>query len=178
VIDIKELSYQESQKFISAFDTLEESLYISHTDRNFSDWVDVEEVRARYIWLVEDMEKPLGFLSYRVLILPNKIDFIYIVKIYVLKSHREENPILVEEERVSEILFREIDRRNVNILTLESACKKLDRYYESLGFEYNKEISDIFAQEIKTTEQIMYRKKKDIEINLSDEEKKMFGNRI
>jgi len=44
-----------------------------------------------------------------------------------------------------------------------------------LGFEYNKDINDIFAKEIRTTGQIMYRKKKDITIELSDEEKRMFG---
>lgn len=169
MIDIKELSYDESRELILTFEFLEQPSPLS------TDWVDVEEDKAKYIWLIENIEKPLGFLSYKKLILPNQVDFIYIVKIYVLKSHRGSNPILVEEERVSEILFREIDKRNVNILTLESACEELDRYYESLGFEYNKEISDIFAKEIETTEQIMYRKKKDIEIELSDEEKKMFS---
>ena len=117
-----------------------------------TDWVDVEESRVKYIWLIEDMEKPLGFLSYRLFILPNKIDFIYIVKIYVLEAYRGVSPTFLEDRRVSEILFNEVDKRNVNILTLESSDKELDRYYESLGFEYNKEI--------RTTEQIRYRKRK------------------
>ena len=169
MLDIKELSYEESRGLISIFESLEEPVLLS------TDCVDVEESRAKYIWLIEDMKKPLGFLSYRLFILPNKIAFIYIVKIYVLGAYRGTSPILFEDRRVSEILFNEIDKRNVNILTLESACENLDRYYEGLGFKYNKEISDIFAKVIRTTEQIRYRKKKDIAIELSDEEKRMFG---
>ena len=79
----------------------------------------------------------------------------YIVKIYVLEDYRGEIPILIEDERVSEILFRQINRKGVNILTLESACDKLDNYYESLGFKYNEDISNIFSSIIGTKEKIM-----------------------
>jgi len=168
---IKEISYINSREYLSLFQAEEKSYG--------TDWYDCEDENATYIWWIdvtEVNEKPLGFLSYKILILPNKIDFVYIVKIYVLKSHRGENPILVEEERVSLILFREIERKGINILTLESACETLDDYYKSLGFEYNEDISNIFANEIGTREQIMYRKAEDI--NLSDEEKNMFGDII
>lgn len=169
---IRELSYQNSRKYIQYFESLEKPSPLS------MDWVDVDDSNATYIWWLEiesGIEKPLGFLSYKVLILPNKIDFIYIVKIYVLKSHRGENPTLVEDERVSEILFRQIDRKGVNILTLESACEELDVYYKSLGFEYNEEISQVFAKEIGTIEQIMYRRKEVISDNIPDEVKDLFS---
>jgi len=86
---------------------------------------------------------------------PNKIDFIYIVKIYVLKYYRGKNPALIEEEKVSEILFRQIDRKEINILTLESSCEKLDNYYEKLGFEYNRDISEMFSPIVGTNEKII-----------------------
>ena len=86
---------------------------------------------------------------------PNQIDFIYIVKIYVLKDYRKKTPILIEEERVSEILFRQINRKNINILTLESTCSGLDDYYERLGFKYNEDVNDLFASIIGTNEKII-----------------------
>lgn len=169
-IGIKELSFVQSAELLTKFQLLENSFG--------SDWYDCEKEEATYIWLMKDIKNPLGFLSYRVLILPNKIDFIYIVKIYVLEIHRGTNPSLIEGERVSEILFRQIDRKGVNILTLESACKELDIYYESLGFKYNKEISEEFAKIIGTGEEIMYRKKEDINMEVSDEMKELFGMTI
>ena len=167
-MELQELSYDKSRELISIFESWEEPSCFS------IDWVDVHEPSATYIWLLEDIKEPLGFLSYKILILPNKIDFVYIVKIYVLKMHRGKNPILVEKERVSEILFRQIDRKGVDILTLESACKDLDRYYENIGFKYNKEISEIFANEIGTSEQIRYRKKENIHIEVPNEAKALF----
>ena len=144
---IRELTFQDSKQFLEKFQLLENSYY--------SDWCDCEDENAQYIWLFKDIENPLGFLSYKILIHPNQIDFIYIVKIYVLKDYRDKTPILIEEERVSEILFRQIDRKNINILTLESACNELDDYYESLGFKYNEDVSDIFSSIIGTNEKIM-----------------------
>ena len=161
------MSFIESEKYLDDFQKLENSYG--------ADWYDCEYKSAKYIWLIENIENPLGFLSYRVLVLPNKIDFVYIVKIYTLNTHRGKNPILVEEERVSEILFRQIDRKDVNILTLESACEELDSYYKSLGFKYNEEISQVFAQEIRTTEPIMYRRKEVISDNVPDELKDLFS---
>jgi len=167
MIDIQEFSFMESRELLSIFQSLNNSYG--------ADWYNAEMEEAKYIWVTEDIQNPLGFLSYKVLIHPNQIDFIYIVKIYALSTHRGDNPILIKEERVSEILFRQIDRRGINILTLESACEELDVYYKNLGFEYNKEISDEFAKVIGTREEIMYRKKKDIQSELSDEERKKFN---
>ena len=166
MIEIKELNFKNSEQLLDRFQRLENSYG--------ADWYDCEEERAKYIWLIEDIENPLGFLSYKVLLHPNKIDFIYIVKIYVLKNYRGKNPKLIEEERVPEILFRQIDKKGVNILTLESACEKLDIHYERFGFEYNEEMSDFFAPIIGTNEQIMTKFIKEPE--LSDIEKGLFGS--
>lgn len=169
---IRELSYQDSKSFIAYFEELENPSPWS------TDWVDVEEKNATYIWFLEledIIEKPLGFLSYKILVLPNTLDFVYIVKIYVLKTHRGENPILIDNERVSKILFDEIDRKDVNILTLESACEDLDIYYKRLGFEYNVDISSKFATIISTREEILYRRRENPSNIMSDTEKEIFG---
>jgi len=163
---IRELSYSDSEVYLAKFQKEEKSYS--------TDWYNCEDENAQYIWWLE-IEKPLGFLSYKKMILPNKIDFVYIVKIYVLKTYRGENPILVEEKRVSEKLFSELDRKGVNILTLESACENLDIFYKSLGFEYNVDISNQFASVIGTREQIMYRQKNSQSDMMSDAEKEMFG---
>jgi hypothetical protein len=126
MINIQNLDFHNSRFLLSKFQALEKSYGM--------DWYDCEDENAKYIWIIEDIDNPLGFLSYKILPHPNQTDFIYIVKIYVLKDYRGENPRLIEEERVSEILFRRIEREEINILTLESACEKLDKYYESLGF--------------------------------------------
>ena len=120
MVEIKELSFFDSQSYLNRFQLLEKAYG--------ADWYGAEDENATYIWLIEDINKPLGFLSYKVLILPNRIEFVYIVKIYVLKSHRGNNPILFEDERVSKILFRQIDKKGVDILTLEYACENLDFY--------------------------------------------------
>lgn len=163
---IRELSYLDSQKYLGEFQKEENSYG--------ADWYDCEDENSQYIWWL-DIEKPLGFLSYKKMILPNKIDFVYIVKIYVLKTHRGEEAVLIDGERVSEILFSEIDKKGVNILTLESACEKLDVYYKDLGFEYNVAISNEFASVIGTREEILYRRKKSLLDMMSDAEKEMFG---
>lgn len=124
MVEIKELFYEESRGLLYKFQVSEKAYG--------TEWYEDEE--ATYIWLIEDIKQPLGFLSYKVLIAPNKIDFIYVVKIYVLKSHRGTNPILIDDERVSKILFREIDKKGVNFLTLESACERLDLHYQKFGF--------------------------------------------
>jgi len=149
MVEVKELPFIESQKILNHFQLLENSYGI--------DWYDCEHEDAHYIWLLENIDEPLGFLSYKVLITPNKVDLIYIVKIYVLKSHRGENATLIDDERVSEILFRQIYRKGVNILTLESAHEKLDAYYKKLGFRYNKDMSDYLGLIIGTRGQIMAR---------------------
>lgn len=149
MIEIQNLDFLNSRNLLSKFQSLENSYY--------ADWYNCEDENANYIWLVKSIEDPLGFLSYKVLPHPNQTDFIYIVKIYVLNDYRGENPILIEEEKVSEILFRQIDRKGINILTLESSCKKLDNYYENLGFKYNKDVSEMFSSVVGTSEKIMVR---------------------
>ena len=147
MIEIQNLDFSNSKFLLNKFQALEESFGV--------DWYDCEDENAKYIWIIKDIDNPLGFLSYKILLHPNKIDFIYIVKIYVLKYYRGKNPALIEEEKVSEILFRQIDRKEINILTLESSCEKLDNYYEKLGFEYNRDISEIFSPIVGTNEKIM-----------------------
>lgn len=149
MIDIQNLDFSNSKFLLDRFQSLEKSYGM--------DWYDFDDENAKYIWIVEDIEIPLGFLSYKILPHPNKIDFIYIVKIFVLRDYRGETPKLIEEERVSEILFRQIERQGINILTLESACTKLDTHYKKLGFVYNKDLSGIFSSIIGTSEKIMVR---------------------
>lgn len=147
MIEIKNLDFFNSKLFLKKFQALEMSYGM--------DWYDCEDESAKYIWIVEDIENPLGFLSYKILPHPNQTDFIYIVKIYVLNEYRGKDPVLVEEERVSEILFRQIERQEINILTLESACEELDTHYEKLGFKYIKDVSGIFSSILGTSEKIM-----------------------
>ena len=147
MIEIQNLDFSNSKFLLNKFQALEESFGV--------DWYDCEDENAEYIWIIKDIDNPLGFLSYKILLHPNKIDFIYIVKIYVLKYYRGKNPTLIEEEKISEILFRKIYKRGINILTLESSCEKLDNYYEKLGFEYNRDISEIFSPIVGTNEKIM-----------------------
>lgn len=151
MIDIQNLDFSNSRFFLNKF--LEsENAYFS------TEWYDCEDKNAKYIWAIEGIDNPLGFLSYKILPHPNQIDFIYIVKIYVLSDYRGENPILIEEERVSEILFRQLERQGISILTLESACEELDTHYEKFGFKYNKDVSGVFSSIIGTSEKIMVKK--------------------
>ena len=149
MIDIQNLDFFNSKFLLNKFQALENSYGM--------DWYDCEDENTEYIWILEGIDNPLGFLSYKILSHPNQIDFIYVVKIYVLEDYRGEDPRLIEEERVSEILFRQIDRQGINILTLESACERLDTHYEKLGFKYNKDVSEIFSSIIGTTQKILVR---------------------
>ena len=56
---------------------------------------------------------------------------------------------------MSEILFREIAKKKINILTLESACEKLDIYYKDLGFRYDADTNNMFSSIIGTSANIM-----------------------
>lgn len=138
MIDIQNLDFYNSRLLLSKFQASENSFCM--------DWYDCEDENAKYIWAIEGVDNPLGFLSYKVLFDSSINEYIYIVKIYVLSEYRGETPKLIEEERVSKILFRQIERQGINILTLESACEKLDDYYESLGFRNIQEVSDGFSQ--------------------------------
>ncbi len=174
---IRELSYEKSIEFIKHFESLEQP------NIQGMDWTEIYTKDAKYIWFLEldDMiEKPLGFLSYTKYILYNQINFLYIVKIYVLKTHcqgaeKNENPILINGKKVSEILFEKIDEKDINILTLESASDNLDVHYRKLGFKYNTDISIEFSSRIDTKgRKIMYRRKE--EISLTEAERNMFGD--
>jgi len=165
---IKELDYQNSREYLGKFQYFEKSYE--------ADWYDCEDEKATYIWWIEvevTDEKPLGFLSYKQMISPNRVDFIYIVKIYVLHTHRGQEASLIDGERVSMILFRELVKKEVNILTLESACKDLDKYYETLGFMYIKDVNFEFTSIIGTEEKIMI-KIQDRRL-LSENEQQIFG---
>ena len=146
---VRELSYIDSRELLHKFQLLENSYA--------ADWYGAEDESADYIWLIENIVNPLGFLSYKLLVLPDKTGFVYIVKIYVLEDYRGSDAIPIEEERASEILLREIERKGINILTLESACDALDNRYEELGFEYIEEISREFGSIIGTVDKIMYK---------------------
>jgi len=165
MIEVKELSFMESKPFLNTF-------YIEEKP-TFSDWYEAEDETAEYIWIIEDFTKPRGFLSYKVFVLPNSEDFLYIVKIYALNGYKGREAILFNEERVSEILFRQIVIKGINILTLESADEKLDAYYKKLGFEYNAEKSRIFSSVIDgKSRDIMIR---EVKRTISDTEKHLFG---
>ena len=155
-IKLEELSFRDSRKLLTKFQQLEKSYG--------ADWYDTEEEGADYIWLIKNLDDPLGFLSYKLLRLSNQMGFVYIVKIYVLKAYRGRNPILIDEERVSEVLLRTMESKGFNILTLESACDKLDRRYKELGFEYIEDLSREFGSVLDTSEKIFYKR-----INIEDE---------
>ena len=147
MIDIKEFDYQSSKHLLKRFQIIEKSYG--------ANWFNCEDENSQYIWIIENTDNPLGFLSFKILIHPNQKDFIYIVKIYVQRQYRGENPLLVNKERVSQILFRQIESKGVNILTLESADEKLDAYYEQQGFKYNEDISNFFAPVIGTNDKVV-----------------------
>jgi hypothetical protein len=161
------MSYLESRELLNKFQILEQE-----HDLYLTNWVDVEDESVRYIWAIENFDDPRGFLSYKILALANVNEFIYIVKIYVLKDYRGKTPILIDDERVSQILFRQISVKDIDILTLESADEKLDKYYKSMGFEYNEEKSRIYSQIIDSkNRQIMVR---EINKEIPEEELRLF----
>lgn len=160
---IEELSNDDSKKYLDIFLRAEEKQLKRFIG---SDWYDCDDEYATYIWLLNGIDEPLGFLSYKLIFLDDTKDFIYIVKVYVLKNHRGKNPILIEERRVSHMLFQEIYQKGINILTLESADDKLDSYYKRLGFEYNEEISRILSGKIDSkNRQILHRFEKEYVIS-------------
>ena len=97
MIDIQNLDFSNSRFFLNKFQASENSYGM--------DWYDCEDENAKYIWAIEGIDNPLGFLSYKILPHPNQIDFIYIVKIYVLSDYRGKDPILIEEERVFPLIW-------------------------------------------------------------------------
>lgn len=166
-MEVKELSIEDSRKLLYDFQILEQK-----HDFYLSDWFDAEDDEAIYIWVIENSKDPRGFLSYKKFYIADIKDFIYIVKIYVLKEYRGNNPQLVNNERVSNILFNEIFRKGIDILTLESADEKLDTYYENKGFIYNQDLSTTYSQVIDSkNRRIMVREN---ENNIPEEELEFF----
>lgn len=174
MIKIEEFSYEDSRKYLYLFQREEEQLLAKQGQMLGADWYECDDENATYFWLLKDIDDPLGFLSYKPIFLDDTKDFIYIVKVYVLENYRGKNPILIEERRVSYILFQEIYQKGINILTLESADDKLDNYYKRLGFEYNEEISRILSGKIDSkNRQILHRIQKTNDI--PDDVQKLFG---
>lgn len=163
---IQELNFIDSKRYLDTFYFKEKP--------SCSDWYEAEESNAQYIWKFANIDIPIGFLSYKVYQLPNTKEFLYIVKIFVLKEYRGESPILIENERVSQILFREIERKGINILTLESADIKLDGYYKKLDYKKNEEMNRIISPIIGKKRDIMV-KIINREVEFSEEELKVLG---
>lgn len=73
------MSYMESRELLNKFQISEQE-----HDLYLTNWVDVVDESAKYIWAIENFEDPREFLSYKILPLANVNEFIYIVKIYVV----------------------------------------------------------------------------------------------
>lgn len=156
---IQELDYNNSRKYLEYIEkvSLSKCTCLEEISKFLFDWEEATDKTSQYIWVQNDIESPLGFLSYKIYPIPNSKEFLYIVKIYVLSEYRGENPILIDDERVSQLLFREIERKGINIFTLESANSKLDIYYKKLGFIENVEINRILSPIIGKNRKIMAR---------------------
>ncbi len=167
----------ESQNLLNYFNELEKA-YLT------IDWIGSED-GDKYIWLIDDSfipEKPIGFIAYKEYLLHNKEEFIFIVKIYVLKGFsRVSNPHLIEKKKASEILFERVEALGKPIITLESACEKLDNHYKDFfGFKYNVEVANQFSTIIGNKgEHIMYKKVNAPKLDISkDEQNRLFGKQI
>lgn len=179
---IVNLDYNKSSKFLYLFSmSNRKSVKDIATDRKND---------ANYIWIVkqpmteDETEKPIGFLSYIVYPISNNRAFIYIVKIHVLEEYRREGAILFDEVRVSEILFKEIEKKedeqkklSIDVITLVSANETLDLYYTNLGFKNLPigEVSMQYSKVINTNDPIKYRIKESSKITINDSEKLIFG---
>lgn len=177
----KELSRDESQKYLDLFQRLE------YKDRctSYANWYDSDDANF-YLWLVDSTDKveiPIGFIGYNLFALDNGEEFIYIVKFFISREYRTyNNPNdikLIEEEKASSLLFREIISKGKNIITLTSASKKLDTYYsKEYGFVYDEEICEKLANIVgELSEGFLYLElgieKRDLKIE--EEFKNLFG---
>ena len=70
-MEIKEMSYMESRELLNKFQISEQE-----HDLYLTNWVDVVDESAKYIWAIENFEDPRGFLSYKILPLANANEFI------------------------------------------------------------------------------------------------------
>jgi len=150
VLRVVERNYRQSEELLKEFQI---------TEKVFGcEWDDAEDENANYIWVVDivESERPIGFLAYKLLYLREKTEFTYILKLFVLNEYRGENPILMEDERISKVLFNTVVRKGYKIVTLEPSCERLEEHYqEEFGFKYIETISKIFANVIDATK---YRK--------------------
>jgi hypothetical protein len=177
VIEPINLSRDASETLLSYFNVLEKA-YLT------TDWAGSED-GDKYIWLIDNSvlpEKPIGFIAYKEYSLHNMEEFIFIVKIYVLKGFsRVPNPHLIENKKASNILLERLEALGKPIITLESACGKLDKHYEDFfGFKYNVEIANQFSKIIGIKgEHIMYKKINAPKLDISkDEQNRLFGKQI
>ena len=173
------LSRDESETLLSYFNILDKA-YLT------TDWAGSED-GDKYIWLIDNSfepEKPIGFIAYKEEFLHNTEEFIFIVKIYVLKGFsRVHNPHLIDNMKASEILLKRLEALGKPIITLESACEKLDKHYETFfKFIYNEDIANLFSKTLGIEgKHIMYKKNNTQKSDSSesaiskDEENKMFG---
>lgn len=149
----EELSREESQQYLALFQKLEYKSRLPSTD-----WYGGDDA-SFYIWAVDitDGEKiPIGFIGYDLFALSKDEEFIYIVKFFVLgeykKYYNKSVVKLIEGEKLSSILFKEIIAKGKNIITLTFANEKLkDHYNREFGFIHNKEISEKLADIVGTT---------------------------
>lgn len=152
MIKFQELSYRDSSKFLYQFHQFEKKSYQDlYTDRKND---------ARYIWALENGENPIGFLSFNLFKLANhETQFIYIVKIYVTEKYKGKEAILIENDKISAILFKYIENKNIPILTLVPANDNLNNYYGRLNFkQLPSEIMEIYQKTINTQDIIFWKK--------------------
>lgn len=150
------------------------------------DWYESDEA-DQYIWVFDistEKKFPIGFLGFKEFQFQNEEEFIYIVKIYVFGPYKKYNNTeevkVIDRGKVSKVLFDEIKVRakGKTLLTLESASKKLDTYYKTIGFEFNTDISNKLSDIIDYKERdIMYLdlKKDERKLSSDDELKNLFG---
>ena len=58
MIDIQNLDFFNSKFLLNKFQALENSYGM--------DWYDCEDENTEYIWILEGIDNPLGFLSYKI----------------------------------------------------------------------------------------------------------------
>lgn len=165
----KVLSYKESSKF----------MYLLHSNAkdSYSNLYTDRKNDATYIWLL-DGENIIGFLSYVINeILDSTKAFIYIVKVYILERFRANNFSHILFNKIEEI---EDEKRNlnINILTLVAANQGLeDNLYKKIGFKEleNQELLELYSNIIRTQDPIMYKLKQQPKVEMTEEEKQLFG---
>ncbi len=156
-------------------------MYLLHNDAKDS-YINLYTDRkndATYIWLL-DGEDIIGFLSYVINeIMDSTKAFIYIVKVFILERFRG--------QKLSHILFNKIEEiedekrnLNINVLTLVAANQGLEEsLYKKIGFKEleNQEILELYSKIIRTQDPIMYKLKQQPKVEMTEEEKQLFGEK-